>query len=354
MIKFLRKNFNLILLISIVFLLGGCSFPLGESTPTQVTEPTVTRSPTPTKTQTPTLTPLPPVGVLLAPAGSATELSAEMQSLLADWIPDLGYRFQVRPSLSQSDFIRDDIRLVVILPPYPEAENLVQDHPETRFLTYDIQGLSPASNLSTVGGEDVRLDQQGFIAGYMAAMITEDWRVGVIGSSNSEQAIAARQAFMTGAAFFCGDCLPSYPPWFEYPLYFELGEGADTIAWRTAADFMIHREVGTVYVVPGSGDASMLRHLASAGVNIISGNPYLPDIESRWVASLRYNMMETFVAFWPELIEKANSHPVSAPLQITDINNELFSVGRQRLVNEMLADLLGGYIDMGLDAPIDP
>jgi len=98
----------------------------------------------------------------------------------------------------------------------------------------------------------------------------------------------------------------------------------------------------------------MLRHLASAGVNIISGDLPLPDIEISWVVSLRYDLMKTFVAFWPVFIENTHSQSISPPLQITHINDDLLSPGRQRLVNEMLADLLEGYVDMGLDTPVDP
>jgi hypothetical protein len=272
-----------------------------------------------------------------------------VQSLLAGWIPEIGYRFQVRPSINEGDFDRDDFRLVVVLSPNPEIASLVADHPEISFLTVGIQGLEPSSNLNAIGVDGNRLDHQGFIAGYMAALITPDWRVGVIGYSESENTLAARQAFYTGVTFYCGLCLPSYPPWYEYPLYFELGAGADTVAWRTAADFMIHRSVETVYVVPGAGDDAMLRHLAGAGVNIIAGEPPLTDIKDHWVASLRFDLMDTFVDFWPEFVAGSSPGGVAIPLQITDVNPELLSPGKQRLVDEALADVLAGFIDLGVD-----
>jgi hypothetical protein len=176
----------------------------------------------------------------------------------------------------------------------------------------------------------------------------------VIGYSESQNALAARQAFFTGVVFYCGLCLPSYPPWYEYPLYFELGADADTIAWRTAADFMIHRSVGTVYVVPGAGDDAMLRHLADAGVNIVAGRQPLPDIQDHWIASLQFDLMKSFTEFWPDFTTGAGSDTVTIPLQITDINPDLFSPGKQRLVEVTLADLLEGYIDMGVDSSISP
>jgi hypothetical protein len=272
-----------------------------------------------------------------------------MQSLLSVWIPEMGFRYQLRPSLSETDFQKDDFRLVVVIPPDPGISVLANAHPEVQFLTMGIRDLEPAPNLTTIGADGDRLDHQGFMAGYMAAMLTPDWRVGVIGYSESQETIAARQAFYTGVAFFCGMCRPSYPPWYEYPLYFELGSDADTVAWRTAADFMIHRTVGTVYVVPGAGDDAMLRHLASAGVNIIGGGPPLQDIQTHWVASLQFDLMGAFVDFWPEFIAGSDTKAVTLPLQFTDINPDLFSPGKQRLAGEILEDLLGGFIEMGVD-----
>jgi hypothetical protein len=348
--KILVLIFGLFLLVSLI----GCEGDLPGFSPTQTSTPSPTSTLTLTATPTLTSTPLPPVGVLLVPPEASPGFAAEIQSLLAQWIPELGYRFQLRPSLSETDLDRDDFRLVVALPPNQEILTMVVKHPEIQFLTVGIRDLEPAINLSTIGADGNRLDHQGFIAGYMAAMITPDWRVGVIGLSDSENTVAARQAFITGVKFFCGLCLPSYPPWYEYPLYFELGSEADTIAWRTAADYMIQRAVETVYVVSGAGDDAMLRHLSDSGVNIIAGRTPLADIQEHWVASLQFDLMSTFVDFWPVFIASPESQAVTIPLVITDINAELLSPGKQRLVTETLEDVKAGYIDLGVDSTIAP
>ena len=334
---------------TIVILLVGCGDEIPVFSPTSTPTPTVTSTPTPAATQTPTTTPLPPVGVFLVPSEASPELAEEMQSLLSEWIPALGYRFQVRPGLTVSDFTREDIRLVVAIPPNPDIATLVNSQPGTQFLTVGILGLETDSNLTTVGADGDRLDHQGFLAGYISAMITPDWRVGVIGRSDSADTIAARQAFFTGVKYYCGLCLPSYPPWYEYPLYFELGAEADTISWRTAADYMIQRYVETVYVVPGAGDEAMLRHLSDNGINIIAGRIPVPGIEAQWVASLEFNLMETFTDTWPAFASTSAGPAITIPLIISHINPELFSPGRQRLANQVLVDVLAGYIDLGVD-----
>lgn len=354
MVVFSRNILVSIYLLTLVLGLTGCSREIPGLLATQIQTPTITSTSTLTVTPPPTLTALPSVGLFLAPPDADPVLAAELDSRLSQWIPANGYRYQVRPSLSGNDLENDNFRLVVALNPNPEISSLAVSNPGINFLTVGILGLEPASNLSTIGADENRLDQQGFIAGYIAAMITPDWRVGVIGYSDTQITVAARQAFFTGVKFYCGLCLPIYPPFYEYPLYFELGEDADSAAWRSAADFMIHRSVETVYVVPGAGDNDMFRYLAEAGIKIIGGEPPLSGIQDHWIASLRFDLLASFIEFWPEFVNETDSTAVTVPLQITDINPELLSPGKLRLVEETLEDVLAGYIDLGVEARTSP
>jgi hypothetical protein len=349
----MKLKIILCVLIAALIIAGCGENTLGVS-PTQTQIQPLTDSPTPTAVPTLTATPLPPVGVLLAPPNADPQLAAEVQSRLSQWIPEIGYRFQVLPKLSENDLKRDIFRLVVALHPNSEIGTMVANHPEIQFLAIGIEGLEPVPNLSTIGADGERLDQQGFIAGYLSAMITPDWRVGVIGLSDREDTLAARQAFYTGVKFFCGLCRPSYSPFYEYPLYFELGADADTIAWRTAADYMIQRAVETVYIVPGAGDKDMLRYLANGGVKIIAGEPSLPELSDNWVASLRFDLIASFIDFWPFYIADFGNKTITIPLQIVDVNPDLLSPGKKRLVQATLDDVLDGYIDLGISAQIEP
>jgi len=214
------KNFQVLTSMLIVaVVLAGCGGGFPGISPTLTLTPSPTSTTTPTATQSPTPTPLPPVGLLLIPPDAPPQLASEIQSRLAAWIPEMGYRFQVRQSISGDDLERDDFRMIIALPPSPEIASLAENHPETRFLTIGIQDLQSTSNLKTIGADGESLDQQGFVAGYMAAVITPDWRVGVIGRSDSERSLAARRAFITGVKFYCGLCLPAYPPGTNIPYF---------------------------------------------------------------------------------------------------------------------------------------
>lgn len=277
-----------------------------------------------------------------------------MQPLLSEGITGIGYRFQVRPSLTDEDFRRENIKIVVAIPPNPTIPDLINAHPETQFLTVGIQNLQPARNLTAIGSDGNRLDQQGFIAGYIAAMVTPDWRVGVVGFSDSRETITAREAFFTGVKYYCGLCRPNYAPFYEYPLYFELGVEADSIAWRTAADYMIQRFVETVYIVPGAGDDAMLRYLVENEIDIIAAIPPLPDIQEHWVVSLQFDLMESFKEIWSTFLSGSAEQMISIPMQFTHINPEILSPGKERLANQIMEDVLAGYIDLGVEFTPSP
>ncbi len=342
-----RKIIFLTIFLIVVTGLLGCASPASIQTPEVDETSTVPPTSVPQTTPDPTPTALPPVGLLVVPPEADQNFSAAISPLVSDALTAAGYRFQTRPSISVADFERDQFAIVVVVAPFPEISDIVKSQPQTRFLAVNFQGLNPAPNLSVIGSDGVRLDQQGFVAGYTAALITPDWRVGVIGRSDTPETIDARQAFLTGVQFFCGLCLPIYAPFYEYPLFFELGADADAAAWRAAAEFMVFRQVETIYIVPGAGDNEMLRYLTQSGVNIISGTPLSSEFQSNWVVSFRMDPLQAFIDFWPVFMAGADSQMVTIPMTLADINPNLLSAGRQRLVEEVLTAVGADYYDLG-------
>ena len=168
------------LLLLFALLLVGCSGGIPGLEPTPTDAPPPTETPAPTETPTPTKTALPPVGVLLVPEGADPILAEQMQSFLAERIPPQGMRFQVRPSLSQDDFARDDFRWIIALPPYSDLDTLAASARDARFLAVGFDNLEPSPNLTVISKPDDWYAQQAFMAGYIGMVITPDWRAGMI------------------------------------------------------------------------------------------------------------------------------------------------------------------------------
>jgi hypothetical protein len=271
------------------------------------------------------------------------------QSALNEPVSAAGLRWQVRPSLSQVD-LTPELRLVIVLPPDPGVAALAGAAPRTQFLSVAIPGVEPAANLSVIAASSERSDQQGFIAGVIAAMITPDWRIGAIGLADNVASKSAENAFIHGGTYFCGLCLQAYPPFYDYPLVVNLPATASSVEWREIGNFMVDHMVQTVYVVPGAGDPGMFEVLAQANVNVIGEKMPSEAMRPHWVASLRpAEILPVVLDLLPDLLNDKVGVKVAMPLTLLEVNSELFSPGRQHLAQETLNDLLAGFVDTGID-----
>jgi hypothetical protein len=301
-----------------------------------------------TDTPQPSPTPEPALAILLAPPGSDASLVESLQPVIVELAEGDGLVAQTRSELMDADW-EADVRLVVALPPDPGLGALAASHPGTHFLALGVPGLEPAGNLSVLAVGGARPDRQGFLAGYLAAVITPDWRVGVISRTDTSAGVAVQGGFVNGAIFYCGLCRPAYPPFYQYPVVAGVVSGASQAEQQAAADVLIGNAVQTVFVAPGAGDEGLLNYLAEAGVNIIGSAPPPDQVRSRWVASIQADWAAALRAAWPQLIRGQGNMELESALQLTDRNENLFSPGRQLYVERMLEDLLAGYIDTGID-----
>ena len=346
----LRRSLFIILVTLITLSSWGCNgVAPGETTQPTLAE-TLAPEPTETAAPTPTLTP-PPAGViLLAPPGVDAALSGQMQTLLTDLARESGLRFQLQPDLSADEL--QDVQIVVALPPAQGLAELAAAHPEVRFVAYGIPDIAPGTNLSAIWTQSERPDQLGFTAGYTAAAITPDYRAGVLTEAGSPESQAMRQGFINGVFYFCGLCRPVYPPFptTGYPITLELPPAATPADWQAATNILLSWQVGTVFVDPSIADPGLLEQLAQGGINLVLAGPPPESVTENWVASLDTAApMLQLQAAWPALLKGESDPSLQAQLGFQATNPDLLSPGRQLLVETMLADLLAGFIDTGVD-----
>ena len=273
-----------------------------------------------------------------------------LQNALNDIVTQAGLQWQVRQELTPEDMV-PAIEMVVAVPPDVGLAELVAAAPDTQFVALDIPDLPPAANLTTISTQGGRPDQQGFIAGEIAAMLSEDWRVGAISLSDTTEGRSARSGFVNGVVYFCGLCRPIHPPFYEYPTYVELPATATTAEWQEAANYMVDHAVRSVYVYPQAGDEAMLSILAQAGINIIGGIEPPASVASSWAVSLTSDPISFTQEQVAGLLDGSISggQTLTVPIQFTNINPSIFTPGKQRLAQETLSDLQAGYIDTSVD-----
>src|SRR5687767_12136854 len=157
------------LFLVIVIILSACG--AGESAATSTPIPTDTPIVPPTATSTPTV----PLAVLVIPADLDPDTSNLYQKTVYDLAQASGFRFQVLNSLTP-ETIEPGLQLVIALPPDPGIAALAAAAPQVQLLAINIPGVAAGGNISVLSG-GAQSDITAFLAGYTAALTTEDYRI---------------------------------------------------------------------------------------------------------------------------------------------------------------------------------
>jgi hypothetical protein len=217
-----------------------------------------------------------------------------------------------------------------------------------------IPSLEPAANITVIDDQGIGEGDIGFLAGYLAAVISPEWRMGTISTSDSPGGLHHRRGFLNGAVFFCGLCRQIYPPFLNYPLFSEAPASTTPPEWLAVADVLIDSAIDTAYVAPGASDHTLYEYLAGAEINLIGTALPPPGLEENWIGTISADFQSALSAAWPGLLTEQGGTKHTAQLTITNINPNLFSPGRQHLVEKMIAELSAGFIDTGVETGSSP
>jgi hypothetical protein len=337
----MRIKFAVLVLI---VLLTGCALP-GSRTPTSIpsalpspTETTVASSPTPDT----------PLVILIIPSDMPAEQSDLYQTTINDLAKASGMRFQVRNNLSSTEVASESgLKIVVAFPPDPGVVELASSAPQVQFLGVTIPGLVTSSNLSSLGGDGVPVVQQAFLAGYIATLLSPDYRVGIIYPKDTPEGNLAYTTFLNGMTFYCGLCNPQFPPWYKYPVHSEIPsdtpEGQYPSYSKTLKDYM----VDYAYVFPSVATSDLLDTMAGFGLNIIGQTRTSDSLASNWVVSIQPELIPAIQAIWPDLVAGKGGQNISMPLFLVDVNPDLLSEGKLNDVQQILDRLQRGEISTG-------
>ncbi|MDI6769366.1 MAG: hypothetical protein QMD04_06795 [Anaerolineales bacterium] len=331
--------------ILLLILFAGCTIP-GWPTPAPAPiEPTALP---PIPSPTAEATAVSPLAILVIPADMAQDQANLYQSIVYDLAQQAGMRFQVRNALTTSEVSTEPgLKVVIALPPDPGLAGLAAAAPQVQFLGVGIPGLTAAANLSLIGTSGKPVDQQAFLAGYIAAMLSPDYRVGII-TQDSPEGLLAEKAFTNGFHFFCGLCQQAFPPIYNYPVHLEIKTDVPEDQYPAYADVLVRYQVEVAFVYPEIATPDLLDYLFQKNIKIIGESMPFADLLPAWIVSIQPNGIPAIQQIFPDLVAGKGGQNISIPLFLTDINPDLLSEGKQRLVEEILSDLQAGYIDPGV------
>lgn len=329
----------IILFVVSAVLLGACggNEPAATSTPVPADTPIVP----------PTLTPVPatPLAILVVPADLDPETSNLYQKTVYDLAQASGMRFQVRNAFTTAD-LEPGLQVVIVLPPDPGIAALAAAAPQVQFLAINIPGVAPGGNVSVLGN-NTQPDIVGFLAGYTAALITDDYRIGMLLPKDNSDAVRALNAYAAGMVFYCGICRPFYYfPW-AFPQYLEIGAEEDPANYDAYADIlMLQYKVRTIYLYPDIATPDLINYIGTTGVSMI-GTVSPVQRPAGWVMTIQPDVIKAIQNAWPGLVSGQGGITVQSPLGLADVDPGLLSPGKQRLVEQTLNDLQAGLISTG-------
>lgn len=321
-------------------------------------EPSVTATPPPTETPVipPTLTSTPtvPLVIVILPADLDPEDSNLYQKTVYDLAQASGMRFQVRNSLTAEELTEPGLQIVVAFPPDPGIAALAAAAPQVQFLAINIPGVAAGGNVSALG-DNSQSDITAFLAGYTAALITDEYHIGMIMPKDNADAQRAAAAFRNGMIYYCGLCRVIFYPAFClaenlqscYPQYIDIPSDEDRSRYNPYADYLIlQRDVDTVFVYPSVAEPDLLTYIGTTGASLIG--TFTPEERpGGWVMTIQPDEIKAIQNAWPQLVTGQGGLTVQSPLGLSDIDPSLLPPGEQRLVQETLDKLQNGLINTG-------
>ena len=317
-------------------------------------------APTPAPTQlpaTPAPTPLPALSIGFvghlanAPLGSVTALSlqgvelaaaahtAQLVSLDIDSDPNA-----IRAAAEQGNVI-----VVVAGSDLAEATRATaREFPNLKFIGIDQPQVDSLANYSVIGDPGNRLDEEGFLAGALAGLITQQRKIGLVVVAGSLEGKLYKNGFLHGLRYTCGDC--------ELTAV-EIADSNDLAKGEKIATDFKNAQIDVMFAAAGPAGESGLGAASAQGLWVIGlGRDLTPEPTGNRLGLGSVLRRPDLVL--PDLITAllGGETPASIPfslangsLSFTETFGPDVSPAVVRYLGEMLPKLATGELDTGVD-----
>ena len=331
---------SIVLFVALTIVMSACGG--GGQAATEAPIPTDTPIPLPTLTATATV----PLVALVVPSTLDPDTSNLYQTTVYDLAQESGFRFQVLNTLTTAE-LDPGLRIVIVVSSDPGIAELAAAAPQAQFLAINIPEISAGGNVSVLGNNS-QSSISAFLAGYTAALITDDYRVGMMIPKDNAEALNALNAFANGMAYYCGVCRPFYYLNWTFPQYIEIGPDEDKNNYDAYADILMMQYKGrTIYIHPDIYTEDLVTYIGTTGASMI-GTISPEQRPAGWVMTIQPDVIKAIQNAWPGLVSGEGGVTVQSPLGLGDVDPTILSPGKQRLVEEKLSQLQAGFINTGV------
>jgi hypothetical protein len=310
-------------------LLVGCALP-GAAEPTAL--PTAVQV-LPTETAAPPA----PIVMLVAAPESDAQLAATVAEIASAFATANGMSFEQRAAISAAE-LPAELSKLIVLAPDPGALDLAAAAPQAAVIAIGFTPAGPAANLQTLSIGGGSSAAAAFVAGYVAGLSAEDWRMGMLYTTATADLV---DDFEAGAEYFCGSCAPVAPPYNEYPLSAQAGDASN---WQAAADLLISQTIRVVYLAPELEASGAAQYLATYGVLLIGSGAPPADLPANWLASISADSQAALREQLPALLAGQAPPASNSSLALAYANPDILGSSRQAYIQLVINDLLAGFI----------
>ena len=308
-----KKQFFINLLFLILFIspavVSGCAKKPVQTQPTPVVvQPTLLPTPLPAAERV----------VLVAPAGFDPVLLADAETVLRELAASSALEFERREQVLANE-ITSDIKVIVFLDQPENLGSLASGTPGTQFVAIMDQDWNPGQNVTVIRRRE---DHTAFMAGYLAALLAPNFRVGALLAAENP---SLSQAFINGASYYCGPCASLLNPLNRYPFVSTQPAASPASAWQAGFVAMNVNKINVLFVAKEAASPELLAYLASLDVAMVGNQTPPAEGKPKWVATIYSDGVSPIREIWPDLLAGKGGKVLNAAIKIFD--NQYVSVG---------------------------
>lgn len=331
----MKNNYTILAILAILLVACTNTSPSPASPTLPGSEVPSVEAPVSTRTAVP-LTPTPAPGKVLfvAPDPAA---AAAIQAGVSKLAAASQFTLESVNSLQPAN-LSPEVRIVVLLSAPDNLNDLLAAAPRVQFVVVGVTGLETHPNLSVITSQP---EQVAYVAGFIATIISGDWRsAGLLPDTPA----TIQDAFLNGGRYFCGRCVPIHGPIVLFPLAAALPAGSSLAAWQDAVTQLQTKILQTVYVDPSISSPDLLKLLADQHLLLVGGQSPSQGLRSLWVATVSSDLLAPLTALWPDLVAGNGGKSMPAALLVSDINPDYLTLGKQRLMQDVITGLQTGTL----------
>jgi hypothetical protein len=84
-------------------------------------------------------------------------------------------------------------------------------------------------------------------------------------------------------------------------------------------------------------------------MKIVSVDMSVSDLQANYIVSLKPQLLPAIQQIFPDLLAGRGGQTLALPLVLADVNSDLLTEGKLRLVQQTLDDLQAGFISTGVN-----